>query len=252
MGSSKDIIEDILERTREAAGSAGIAWIPDEREELLFRYIGEVHLWSRRVNLVGRANLADNICYLIIDSLIILDYLLKKGVVGGAVSAGGGIVGEPERQKTVLVADIGSGAGFPGLVWKIAQPDLRVTLFERRKAAAHFLLRVVKVLSLEDVDVVDEDAEAYLSRRRSGEESSSAIDGADGFDIMLAKAAGKLENMLPLAVKLLGDGGVFVSLKGAGWKEEFEGVECGGIELYDAEEAPLNRGQILVFRRVMG
>lgn len=55
------------------------------------------------------------------------------------------------------VADIGPGAGFPGLIWKLLVPDLPVTLIERKSRRVHFLEQMVVVLKLENIDVIESD-----------------------------------------------------------------------------------------------
>jgi 16S rRNA (guanine527-N7)-methyltransferase len=61
----------------------------------------------------------------------------------------------PGRGQSVI--DIGSGAGFPGLVWKFMEPSLKVTLVERRQKKATFLQRMTVVLGLTDVRVMEKD-----------------------------------------------------------------------------------------------
>jgi len=55
------------------------------------------------------------------------------------------------------IIDVGSGGGFPGIIWKLLEPDLHLTLLERKNRRAFFLGRVVEQLNLSNVDVVTAD-----------------------------------------------------------------------------------------------
>ena len=72
----------------------------------------------------------------------------------------------PGSWKTDIakVVDVGSGAGFPGLVIALARPDLRITLIEKRRKRAHFLWHIRRELGAENVDIKAKRAE-YLSER---------------------------------------------------------------------------------------
>jgi 16S rRNA (guanine527-N7)-methyltransferase len=61
-------------------------------------------------------------------------------------------------------ADIGPGGGFPGLVWKLAAPELRVALIERKSRRAFFLDRVVHRLGLSDTVVLEVDVRELVRR----------------------------------------------------------------------------------------
>ncbi|NDJ85232.1 MAG: 16S rRNA (guanine(527)-N(7))-methyltransferase RsmG [Chloroflexi bacterium] len=91
------------------------------------------------------------------------------------------------------VADVGAGAGFPGLVLKIARPDLHVTLIESVGKKTAFLKHVVAALELADVDVLQTRAETL----------GQDYDYRESFDLVVARAVAKLpvlvEYMLPLS-----------------------------------------------------
>lgn len=60
-----------------------------------------------------------------------------------------------------LIADVGSGAGFPGIVLAIVEPDKALTLIERSEKKARFLRQAIIELDLPNVELVVEDAKSY-------------------------------------------------------------------------------------------
>jgi 16S rRNA (guanine527-N7)-methyltransferase len=114
------------------------------------------------------------------------------------------VLGEwvPER---VSVADIGSGAGLPGLVLALARPDLRVTLVEPLLRRATFLQEVVADLDL-DVEVV---------RARAEE-----LHGDRSFDVVTSRAVAPLDRLAGWCMPLVAAGGAMVALKGSSIEEE--------------------------------
>jgi 16S rRNA (guanine527-N7)-methyltransferase len=114
-----------------------------------------------------------------------------------------------------LVADVGSGAGLPGLVWGISRPDIRVVLIEPLLRRATFLSQAVDQLGLADrVTVV----------RGRAEEITSAPDWTP-VDVVTARAVAPLEKLLGWTVPLLVAGGRLALLKGSSAAEEIAAAE---------------------------
>lgn len=106
------------------------------------------------------------------------------------------------------VADVGSGAGLPGLAWAIARPDLTVTLIEPLLRRAEFLHRSVSVLGLADrVAVVRDRAENLRGQC---------------WDIVTARAVAPLDRLLEWTLPLVSPNGCLVALKGTSVNEELE------------------------------
>ena len=122
------------------------------------------------------------------------------------------------------VADIGSGAGFPGLVWKIVRPRLDLTLFDRRLKPQLFLDRVVAQLGLKGIAVIGEDA--------------ANCKEAGTFDLVVSKAAGRLASILPLADRLLAPGGAYLTVKGRSWESEMPQSVQSSLRLESVVELP--------------
>jgi 16S rRNA (guanine527-N7)-methyltransferase len=104
------------------------------------------------------------------------------------------------------LADLGSGAGLPGLVLAMLRPEAKVTLIEPMARRVTFLEECVAELSLENVTVV----------RARGEE----LAGRFAADVVTARAVAPLEKLARLAAGLVRAGGVVLAMKGAGAEEE--------------------------------
>ena len=111
------------------------------------------------------------------------------------------------------VADLGSGAGLPGLVLAIGRPDLRVTLVEPLQRRTVFLDEVVDELALGQVRVL---------RRRAEE-----LHGVDRFDVVTARALAPLSRLLGWAMPLVAPHGELVAMKGSSAAREIE--EATGV-----------------------
>jgi len=97
------------------------------------------------------------------------------------------------------LADIGSGAGFPGLPIKIAIPRLNVTLIESQQKKATFLREVIRELKLSGAQVVNTRAESLKQ----------------AWDIVTLRAVESFDNALQIASRLVRSGGSLVLLIGA-------------------------------------
>lgn len=109
------------------------------------------------------------------------------------------------------VADIGSGAGLPGLVLAIARPDVEWTLIEPMERRVNWLNEQVAELGLENVEV--HRARAEDVRR------------PEGFDVVTARAVSALRTLIPLTAPLVKDGGELALLKGMNVDNEIEAAQ---------------------------
>lgn len=103
----------------------------------------------------------------------------------------------PEASR---FADIGSGAGFPGIVVALMRPDLEVCLIEPMERRTTWLTDVVNSLSLDNVTVV---------RARAEE-----LHGRWSFDVVGARAVAAMKKLVPWATPLIEPGGRLVAMKG--------------------------------------
>lgn len=105
-----------------------------------------------------------------------------------------------------LVADVGSGAGLPGLALAIARPDTQLILIEPLERRVAWLDMVVEDLGLENVDVV----------RARSEQVAGNLD----VDIVTARAVSALKSLLPLTIPLLSGSGELLAIKGRSAPDE--------------------------------
>ena len=114
-----------------------------------------------------------------------------------------------------LVADVGSGAGLPGLVWALVRPDLTMILVEPLLRRATFLTEAVVALELTDrVTVVRGRAEKVMANPEWS-----------GVDIVTARAVAPLDRLLGWTIPLLKPQGRLVALKGSSAATELESAE---------------------------
>ncbi|MDN5742728.1 MAG: 16S rRNA (guanine(527)-N(7))-methyltransferase RsmG [Micrococcaceae bacterium] len=106
------------------------------------------------------------------------------------------------------VADVGSGAGLPGLTFAIARPDLSLTLIEPLERRCIWLNEVVEDLGLENVTV-------YRSRAEQAVEHINA-------DVVTARAVSALGNLAGLTIPLLHGRGEVLAIKGRSAAEEVD------------------------------
>lgn len=233
------------ERIQDTLLKAGLGDAAPDVMEQLDRFMGEVAAWSERVHLVGRGRMRSSLSLLLLDSLLLLQAAQQKGLLrhaepsesversASALAPHGKTAAEAPKCR---VADIGSGAGFPGIAWKIVRGDLDVTLFERKMKPQLFLERIIVRLSIAGVRVIGEDAAHFVE--------------SNAFDLVTSKASGKLGAILPLAERLLAPGGAYMTIKGRAWREEIPVHPRGSIRLDSAIDLPEKRGAALIFRRI--
>ena len=115
------------------------------------------------------------------------------------------------------VADLGSGAGLPGLVLAIGRPDLEITLVEPLQRRTAFLDEVVAELGLTGVTTL---------RKRAEE-----LHGTRSFDVVTARALAPLSRLLGWAMPLVAAGGELLAMKGSSARREIEdaAAELAGL-----------------------
>lgn len=113
-------------------------------------------------------------------------------------------------SKDSSLLDVGSGAGFPGLVLKICFPDLKVVLLEPTKKRCDFLNYVINALDLKKIEVVNDRAENYI------------LNCKESFDFVTARAVARLNILSELTLGFVKLNGYFISLKAVDVLDELE------------------------------
>jgi len=120
----------------------------------------------------------------------------------------------PELAAACRIADIGSGAGFPGLVLAVALPDAQVDLLESVGRKCEFMRRAAGGAGIPNARV-----------RNLRSEEWAAGEGREAYDAVTARAVGRLSTLAELASPLLERGGVLVAWKGRRDPEEERQLE---------------------------
>jgi 16S rRNA (guanine527-N7)-methyltransferase len=161
---------------------------------LLTRYIEEIELFNPAYGLVGAKTREDLVTRHILDSLAPLGIIL--GLLGELFPPGR--TGTAERAPRI--ADVGSGAGLPGIPLAIALPEARITLIERMGRRAGFLRNTVAVLGLNNAAVEEVEMEQA---------------GPGRFDLLCFRAFRPLEPPVIRTLRgLLAPGGIIAAYKG--------------------------------------
>ena len=133
--------------------------------------------WNTRMNLTAIRDRPSQLTKHLLDSLTVLPYL------------------QGER-----IADVGSGAGFPGIPLAIVEPHRHFSLIESTGKKCRFLEHVRDALELKNVEVVQSRAESYKPEVR--------------FDTVLARAVGPVADLVKVAGPLVVGGGRLLAMKG--------------------------------------
>lgn len=107
------------------------------------------------------------------------------------------------------LCDVGSGAGFPGIVLKIFYPHLKITLLDSLNKRIEFLNIVIKELNLDNIEAIHVRAEEYAQQNR------------EKFDIVTSRAVANLNTLLELSIPMVKINKYFIPLK-ANVDEELE------------------------------
>lgn len=143
--------------------------------------------YNKKVNLTAIVEINDIFIKHFLDSLFVLN----------SVSS----------SKTL--ADVGTGAGFPGMVLALFLPNVQVTLIEPTHKRVVFLQQVKDALHLNNVSILEKRAEDTAEFR-------------EYFDVVVSRAVARLDILLELCVPLVKVNGQFIALKGSHGKEEID------------------------------
>lgn len=175
----------------EGAKQLGID-LSDKQVEQFMRYKELLQEWNEKMNLTAITE----------DREVMTKHFLDCMTINKAL--------EMKNQKTVI--DIGTGAGFPGLVIKIAFPHLQVTLVDALKKRLNFLEVVIEELGLEGIKCIHSRAED-LGKNKVYRE---------GFDICASRAVANLAVLSEYTLPFVKIDGYLIALKGQKLDEELE------------------------------
>lgn len=154
--------------------------ITDEQLNKIEIYIDFLIKYNEHTNLTRITNREDILLKHFYDSLTIVKYV------------------DLSNKKRVL--DIGTGAGFPGMVLKIFYPNLEVTLLDSNNKKIKFLEELSELLNI-NVNLINDRAEEFVKNYR------------EYFDIVVSRAVASLNILLELAIPFVKNKGLFVAMK---------------------------------------
>ena len=106
-----------------------------------------------------------------------------------------------DLNNNITLCDIGTGAGFPGIVLKIVFPNIKITLVDSLLKRIKFLNVVINELKLENIETIHCRAEDYAKVNKNK------------FDIVTSRAVSRLSNLLAYSIPLLKKDGYFIPMK---------------------------------------
>lgn len=113
------------------------------------------------------------------------------------------------------VVDIGTGAGFPGLVLKIINNEINITLLDSLKKRTNYLENLVINLGLKNVEIIHGRAEEYGNK----------VEYREKYDIALSRAVASINVLLEYCLPYIKNGGYFLCQKGPNFKDELKEAE---------------------------
>lgn len=108
------------------------------------------------------------------------------------------ITKEIDLSKVNTLCDVGTGAGFPGIVLKIMYPNLKVTLVDSLLKRVNYLNEIIKELELTGIVAIHTRGEDYK----------------DKFDVVTSRAVANIEKLVTFTMHLVDKDGVFIAMKG--------------------------------------
>lgn len=147
----------------------------------LDRYYELLIIWNEKINLTAITDKEEVYLKHFYDSLTLIKAI--------------------DLNDNLSLCDIGTGAGFPGIVLKICFPNLNITLVDALEKRIKFLNKVIKELDLKDITAIHARAEDY------------AKDAREKFDIVTSRAVAKLNILNELCIPLVKVNGYFIPMK---------------------------------------
>jgi 16S rRNA (guanine527-N7)-methyltransferase len=137
----------------------------------------------------------------------------------------------PELRGARRIADVGAGAGFPGLVLAVALPAAQIDLVESVGRKCEFMRGAIVAAGITNADVLN-----------TRSEDLAAADGREAYDAVTARAVGRLSTLAELASPLLKPNGVLVAWKGKRDEDEERQLQSASEALAMSPEQIIDVG----------
>ncbi len=198
--------------------------INEKTAEDFYKYYLLLTEWNEKINLTAITEEDEVAVKHFLDSLKAAEGVIEDGI---------------------SVIDVGTGAGFPGLPVKIANPNIKLTLVDSLNKRINFLNEVISSLELDNVHTIHSRAEELGQNK----------DHREKYDLCVSRAVANLTTLCELCLPFVKVGGSFVSLKGPKATEEVAdakraiellGGELVKIQSYDLSDTDLNHNIVII------
>lgn len=152
--------------------------LTEEQIEKLNKFYELLIEWNKKINLTRIEDEEDVYLKHFYDSLTIVKVV--------------------DLNKINTLCDVGTGAGFPGIVLKIVFPNLKVTLIDSLQKRVNYLNTIIKDLNLSDIEAIHARGEDYKGK----------------FDLVTSRAVANIEKLVKYTMHLVSPNGIFVAMKG--------------------------------------
>ena len=186
-----DLVESLLPFLNKGLEDLGLGLPPHARRQLV-QYVALISRWNRVYNLTAVRNPADMLSQHLLDSLAVLP-ALRRHLRSNERTP------NADAQEVRLI-DVGSGAGLPGVVLAIAEPEWSVTCVDAVAKKASFIRQVSAELGLPNLQATHARVEDMLP--------------PPAFDVVTSRAFASLSDFVSLTAHLLADDGVWMAMKG--------------------------------------
>jgi 16S rRNA (guanine527-N7)-methyltransferase len=181
----------------------------EEQVEAFITYLEELKKWNKAYNLTALKTDRDIIIKHFLDSLLFAKAL---------------------PSEALTLADIGSGAGFPGIPIKIMSPNLSVFLIEPTQKKAIFLRHICNKLQLKNVEIIDKRIEEVKGLQ---------------VDVAVTRALYSLKEFIEKTKDIISTNGILILSKGPGLEKELTELPGQDLARISRKDLPLPLGNVI-------
>lgn len=155
--------------------------LTEEQLQKLDKFYKLLILWNEKINLTTITKESDVYLKHFYDSLTLIKAI--------------------DLTKDITLLDVGTGAGFPGIVLKIVFPNLKITLLDSLNKRINYLNEIIKELELTNIETICMRCEDYTKNNR------------EKYDVVVARAVSHLEILSEIIIPTVKINGYFVAMK---------------------------------------
>ena len=152
--------------------------LTEEKLEKLNKFYNLLIEWNKKINLTRIEE----------EGEVYLKHFYDSLTIAKAV----------DLSEIKTLCDIGTGAGFPGIVLKIFYPNLKITLIDSLKKRVNYLNEIIKDLGIDNIEAIHVRGEDYKGQ----------------YDVVTSRAVANIEKLLGYTMHLVSPTGIFIAMKG--------------------------------------